>query len=179
MPILHQFGSKRAVHSAQLCTARSQSCYNPAPTVADCGFRPNPTAILLQSRFIVARLHHLGPQSCYNRAPIVHQSSAQRTWGVGFRDFSWKSPVHSIELQSCTNRMKCFLDWSSIVGTKPSSRDIQSDLRSSANPAPIRFEACSARRTPCTAHHAILLQSCYNCCRLRFPSRSDRNPATI
>ena len=181
MPILRQSGSKRAAHGARRALHTSQSCYNPATIVADCGFRLDPTAILLQSRSIAARLHHLGPQSCHNRAPIVHQSSVHsaRGGGVGFRDFSRKSPVHPIEPQSCTNRMKCFLDWSSIVGTKPSSRDIQSDLRSSADPAPIRFKACSARRTPCTAHHAILLQSCSNRCRLRFPSQSDRNPATI
>ena len=84
---MRQSGSKRAAHGARRALHTTQSCSNPAPTVADCGFRPNPTAILLQSRSIVARLHHLGPQSCYNRAPIVHQSL--------------ESPVNPIEPQSC------------------------------------------------------------------------------
>ena len=85
VPILRQSGSKRAVHGARRALHTTQSCYNPATIVADCGFRLDPIAILLQSRSIVARLHHLGPQSCHNRAPIVHQSSVHSAQGAGGR----------------------------------------------------------------------------------------------
>ena len=103
-----------------------QSCANPVRSVqctahaVHCTPR-NPATILLQLLPIAVSVP-IRSQSCYNLgrlwldciisvrnpATIVNQSctnlvcTAHRGRGVGFRDFSWKSPVHPIEPQSCT-----------------------------------------------------------------------------
>ena len=114
---MRQSGSKRAAHGARRALHTTQSCYNPATIVADCGFRLDPTAILLQSRSIAARLHHLGPQSCHNREPIVHQSSVHSAQGAGGRvsGFFVEIPGASNRASILHNRIKCFLNWRSIV----------------------------------------------------------------
>ena len=116
-----------------------QSCANPVRSVQRTAHAvhctPRNRATILLQLLPIAVSVSIRSQSCYNLgrlrldciisvrnpATIVNQSctnlvcTAHRGRGVGFRDFSWKSPVHPIELQSCTNRMKCFFDWGWIV----------------------------------------------------------------